>query len=123
MEKPDATFYNKRPWPFAQLTTEATVSLDGTALPPGRYALVFHPNGPTNEGMSLEVRSVAADFLEPGNAMAPAPEGKTVLRVPARFETVPDSAPALAIALVPGKGTTSLTVRYGDRRLVKELRQ
>ncbi len=122
MEKPDDTFYNKRPWPFAQLTTEATVSLDGTALPPGRYALVFHPNGPTNEGMSLEVRSVAADFLEPGNAMAPAPEGKTVLRVPARFETVPDSAAALAIALVPAKGGTSLTVRYGDRRLVKELR-
>jgi len=65
---------------------------------------------------------VDADFLEPGNAMAPAPEGKTVLRVPARFETVADTAPALAIALDPGKGVTSLTVRYGDRRLVKELK-
>jgi hypothetical protein len=54
--------------------------------------------------------------------MAPAPEGKTVLRVPARFETVADTAPALAIALDPGKGVTSLTVRYGDRRLVKELK-
>ncbi|PYQ16996.1 MAG: hypothetical protein DMF79_17980, partial [Acidobacteria bacterium] len=67
-------------------------------------------------------RVVAADFLEPGNAMAAAPEGKTLLRVPARFETVADTAPALAITLATGKGVTSLTVRYGDRRLVKELR-
>ena len=122
MEKAGDTFYNKRLWPFAQLTTETTVSLEGTPIPPGRYALLFHPNGPTNQGMSLEVRAVDADFLEPGNAMAPAPEGKTVLRVPARFETVADTAPALAIALDPGKGVTSLTVRYGDRRLVKELK-
>ena len=122
MEKAGDTFYNKRLWPFAQLTTETTVSLEGTPIPPGRYALLFHPNGPTNEGMSLEVRVVADDFLEPGNAMAAAPEGKTLLRVPARFETVADTAPALAITLATGKGVTSLTVRYGDRRLVKELR-
>lgn len=122
MEKAGETFYNRRLWPFAQLTLETTVSLEGTPIPPGRYALLFHPNGPTNQGMSLEVRQVAADFLEPGNAMAPAPEGKTMLRVPARFETVAETAPALAIALTPGKGVTSLTVRYGDRRLVKELK-
>jgi len=122
MERPGDSFYNRRLWPFAQLTTEAAVSLDGTKIPPGRYALVFHPNTPDDQGMSLEVRKIGADFLQPGNVMTPAPEGETVLRVPVRFETVPDTAPALAIALARGKEATALTVRYGDRRLVKELR-
>ena len=123
MESPGDSFYNRRPWPFAQLAAEAPFSLDGTAVPAGRYALVFHPNSPDDKGMSLEVRRVAADFLEAGNVMAPAPEGEAVLRVPVRFETVTDSAPALRIDLRPSPEGASLAIAYGTRRLVKELRR
>jgi len=123
MEKAADGFYNKRAWPFARLETKSASTIDGKSLPPGNYALLFHPNTLENAGMSLEVRRIAeGEFLQPGNVMTPAPEGETMLRIPVRFETVPDTAPALAIGLLPGKNATSLTVRYGDRRLVKELR-
>jgi hypothetical protein len=123
MEKAVDGFYNRRVWPFARLETKSAATIDEKRLPAGNYALLFHPNTPENAGMSLEVRKIAGgEFFEPGNVMTLAPEGETMLRTPVRFETVPDTAPALAIELLPGKDATSLTVRYGDRRLVKELR-
>jgi hypothetical protein len=123
MEKAADGFYNKRAWPFARLETKRAATIDGKRLPAGNYALLFHPNTLENAGMSLEVRKIAGgEFLQPGNVMTPAPEGEPMLRVPVSFETVPDTAPALAIELLPGKNATALTVRYGDRRLVKELR-
>ncbi len=122
MERAADGFYNKRAWPFARLETKGAATIDGKRLPAGNYALLFHPNTLENAGMSFEVRKIAVgEFLEPGNVMTLAPEGETMLRAPVRFETVPDTAPALAIELLPGKDATTLTVRYGDRRLVKEL--
>lgn len=123
MEKAEDGFYNRRTWPFARLETKSAATIEGKRLPAGNYALLFHPNTADDKGMSLEVRKIAGgEFLQPGNVMTPAPEGETMLRTPVRFETVPETAPALAIELRPGKDATSLTVRYGDRRLVKELR-
>lgn len=123
MEKAADGFYNRRAWPFARLETKSAATIDGKRLPAGNYALLFHPNTQENAGMSLEVRKIAAgEFLQPGNVMTLAPEGDPILRIPVSFETVPETAPALAIQLLPGKEATSLTVRYGDRRLVKELR-
>ena len=123
MEKAADGFYNKRAWPFARLETKGAFTIDGKRVPAGNYALLFHPNTLENAGMSLEVRKIASgEFLQPGNVMTLAPEGETMLRAPVTFETVPGTAPALAIELLPGKDATSLTVRYGDRRLVKELR-
>jgi len=109
---------------FAErLETKGAFTIDGKRVPAGNYALLFHPNTLENAGMSLEIRNIAGEeFLQPGNVMTPAPDGETMLRVPVSFETVPGTAPALAIELLPGKDATSLTVRYGDRRLVKELR-
>lgn len=123
MEQAGDSFYNRRAWPFARLETRASASLDGTRFPAGNYALLFHPNTAAGQGMTLEVRRFAGDeFLQAGNVMTPVPEGETILKTPIRFETVPETVGALAIEVTPGTGGTVLTVRYGDRKLVRELR-
>ena len=122
MEKGGDSFYAKRTWPFARMETKVAVTIEGTTLPPGNYALVFHPNTPDDKGMSLEVRKIAVEeFLVAGNVMTKAPEGETVARGPAVFETVKETAPALTVALLPGSEGASCVIRYGDRRLVKAL--
>ena len=122
MESAGDSFYNKRTWAFAHLETKVPLTLYGAAIPAGNYALVFHPNSTENKGMSLEVRKIAvAEFLEPGNAMTRTPEGETVWKAPIRFQTATDVAPALKVELgEPANGKLSLTVRYGNRTLVKE---
>ena len=122
MEKGGESFYAKRTWPFARMETTVSVTLEGTKLPPGNYALVFHPNTPDNQGMSLEVRKIAVEeFLVAGNVMTKTPEGKTAATSTAAFETVGETVPALLIELLPATGRASLLIRYGDRRLVKTL--
>ena len=122
MEKGGESFYAKRTWPFARMETSVPVTLEATKLPPGNYALVFHPNTPDNKGMSLEVRKIVVEeFLVPGNVMTKTPEGETLSRGPALFETVAETAPALALELQPMATGASLVIRYGDRKLVKPL--
>ena len=121
MEAGGESFYAKRTWPFARLTTDVPLALEGTKVPPGNYALVFHPNTPDHQGMSLEVRRIEGEeFLQPGNVMTRTPEGETLLRVPIRFETTPETEPSLKIDL-ESKKRLALVVRYGNRRLVEEL--
>ena len=77
MEKGGESFYAKRTWPFARMETRVPVTLEATTLPPGNYALVFHPNTPDNKGMSLEVRKIPVDeFLVPGNVLTKTPGGR-----------------------------------------------
>jgi hypothetical protein len=123
MERPGDSFYNKRAWPFARLSTAAPLELEGTRIPAGNYALVLHPNTPENRGLHLELRRIqVAEFLEPGNALTPAPEGETLWRGPIRFERDERVAPALELELLPAPEAVSLLIRYGDRRLTKTLR-
>jgi hypothetical protein len=123
MERPGDGFYNKRTWPFARLETRVSVTLESTKIPAGNYALVFHPNGPDNQGMALEVRKIeVAEFLQAGNAMTPTPAGETIHRAPVRFETTTTTVPALKIDLAPQKGALSLRVQYGDRVLTRDLK-
>ena len=122
MERGGDSFYAKRTWPFARMETKVPVTLEGTTLPPGNYALVFHPNTADNKGMSLEVRKILVEeFLVPGNVMTKTPEGETMSRSAASFETVAETVPALALDLKAGGQGASLVIRYGDRRLTKEL--
>lgn len=124
MQMPGDSFYNKRSWPFARLEAANGFTLDGTQVPAGNYALVFHPNTPDNAGMSLELRKVeVAEFLQPGNAMTPTPEGTTVLKAPVRFDLATSTAPALKLEFAPDKDGTKLRVHYGDRLLIKDLKQ
>jgi hypothetical protein len=122
MEAGDDSFYAKRTWPFARLETPVSLTLDGTRLAPGNYALVFHPQAADKKGMSLEVRKIAvAEFLEPGNAMTRTPEGETLSMTAIQFERVKDVAPALGIDLARVEGGASLVIRYGDRQLTRTL--
>jgi hypothetical protein len=122
MEKPGEGFYNKRTWPFARLETTRAVSIGGTSVPAGNYAMVFVPNTTEDKGMSIELRKLSvAEFLQPGNVMTPTPEGPTVWHEAARFERTETTEPALKIDLAPHMAGTKLVVRYGDRRLVRDL--
>lgn len=122
MEKGGESFYAKRTWPFARMETKVPVTLEATTFPPGNYALVFHPNTADNKGMSLEVRKILVDeFLVPGNVMTKTPDGETLARSTASFETVAETTPALALDLKPGARGASLVIRYGDRQLAKDL--
>jgi hypothetical protein len=122
MERGGDSFYAKRTWPFARMETTRPVVVEGTRVPAGNYALVFHPNPPDNGGMSLEVRRiVVAEFLEPGNVMTRTPEGETVARFGIQFETGAETLPALSVELSPTPAGVRLVIRYGDRRLVREL--
>jgi hypothetical protein len=122
MEKPGEGFYNKRTWPFARLETTRAISIAGTSVPAGNYAIVFVPNTADDKGMSVELRKLTVpEFLQPGNVMTPTPEGPTVWQEPARFERTETTEPALKIDLAPHMAGTKLVVRYGDRRLVRDL--
>jgi len=122
MEKPGEGFYNKRTWPFARLETSRAISIGGTSVPAGNYAMVFVPNTTEDKGMSIELRKLSVpEFLQPGNVMTPTPEGPTVFHEAARFERTDTTEPALKIDLAPHMAGTKLVVRYGDRRLVRDL--
>jgi hypothetical protein len=117
MERPEAGFYNRRSWPFARMKTEKTLKIGDRQLPAGNYALVFHPNTPDDQGMTLEVRKIApGEFLQNGNVMTRTPEGETIWRAPVSFETGGTTVPALEIGLTRGPGDLRLDVRYGNRR-------
>ena len=117
MERPGEGFYNRRSWPFARMETTRALRIADTALPAGNYALVFHPNTPEDEGMSLEVRKIApGEFLQNGNVMTRTPEGETVWQAPVTFESGASTLPALEIGLTPDSPGLRLDVRYGDRR-------
>jgi hypothetical protein len=123
MERPGDGFYNRRAWPFARLETHKPLTLEGTTLPPGNYALLFHPATLEEKTMSLEVRRIATgEFLEPGNVMTKAPEGETLWRAPVPFDTAAGISPALKIEVLPGKASFQLKVQYGDRWTTKEFR-
>lgn len=123
MERPGNGYYNRRAWPFARLETARPLALEGTSLPPGNYALLFHPNTPDRQGMSLEVRKIASgEFLEPGNVMTPVPDGETIWRGPVRFDTAAPTASALRIEMLPAERGFQLKVQYGDRWTTREFR-
>ena len=86
-------------------------------LAPGNYALVFHPNTPDDEGMSLEVRKIPpGEFLKPGNVMTQTPEGETLWRGPIAFDVEGETVPALQVKLLQADGGVTVDVRYGNRR-------
>jgi len=121
MEKGGASFYTKRTWPFARLQSEVPLKLDGTKIAPGNYALVFHPNT-EGKGMALEVVKIEVpEFLQPGNAFTPTPPGDSVYKQPISFQTEEGKTSPLDVGLSSEKERLSLTIRYGDRKLVKEL--
>jgi hypothetical protein len=117
MEKGGSTIPEaKRNWLLARIITEAPFTLEGTKVPVGNYALALWPNL-DGKGLSLELRRVDMRLVLEPNAFAPAPNGETVYKGPARFETTTETAPRLNAKLVGGDKAVTLEVRYGNRRL------
>jgi len=111
----------KRAWAFARLSTSWFLGVDGALLPPGRYVLVL--TAKTGDlPMTLELRrgdgrEIFADL----NTMATPAGGETVCKSPASFVAGKDPVPALDITLAGWGDGIVLTVRYGNRKLTKEL--
>jgi len=110
----------KRNWVVARVVLDdRPLTLEGTRLAVGNYALALWPNL-DGKGMAIEMRRVDMRELYPDvNAIAPAPKGETIYKGPAKFEAGQPLASRFDIAVAsddPAKVT--LTILYGDRRLV-----
>lgn len=115
---PEAT----RNWVVARVMVETRpFTLGGVKMAVGSYAFTLWPNL-DGKGMAVEMRRVdMRDVFPDVNAIAPAPRGETIYKGPAPFETVSPLAPRFDATLAEEGGTVTLTVRYGDRRLLVPL--
>jgi hypothetical protein len=123
MEKGTATVPEaRRNWVIARvILDQRPLTLGGARLPVGNYALAWWPNL-DGKGMAIEMRRVdMRDVFPDVNAIAPAPRGETIYKGPAKFETVSPLAQRFEATLAEEAGTVTLTIRYGDRRLLVPL--
>jgi hypothetical protein len=110
----------QRAWAFARFSTSANFAMDGQAISAGRYVLVLNPKTGSLP-MTFEVRRGAGRelFADP-NALAPPAGGETVYKSPAAF-VASEPVPALDVTLAGWSDGVVLTIRYGNRKLTKEL--
>jgi hypothetical protein len=123
MEKGTTTIPEaRRNWVIARVVLDQRpLTLEKARLPVGNYALAWWPNL-DGKGMAIEMRRVdMRDVFPDVNAIAPAPRGETIYKGPARFETTSPLAPRFDATLGEEGGTVTLTIRYGDRRLLLPL--
>ena len=112
----------RRNWVIARVTLDQRpLRIHGQVMPVGTYALAWWPNL-DGKGMAIEMRRVDMREVLPNvNAIAPAPKGETIYKGPAKFEIVSPLAPRFDATLGEEGGTVTLTIRYGDRRLLVPL--
>jgi len=111
----------QRAWAFARFSTSANFAMDGKVIPVGRYVLVLTPKTGSLP-MTLEVRGGPGRelFADP-NAMTPPEGGEMVYKAPVTFMPSPEPVPALDLTLAGWSDGVVLTIRYGNRKLTKEL--
>jgi hypothetical protein len=113
------TYYGERTWPFAQLDTKIPLTLEGSKLTPGQYALIIVP-GEEAKPMTLSVvQFEGATFVKPGNVFSPAPHGNAVYKKDVTFSTVDALLDHMKIDLLSTGQGFDLMVNYGNRRLTK----
>ena len=120
MEKGSSTIPEaKRNWVIARvILNDRPLTLGSSRVAVGNYGLVLWPNL-DGKGMALEMRRIDMREVYPDvNAIAPAPRGETVFKGPVTFETGSPLAERFDIATAADAGKVTLTVSYGDRRLV-----
>jgi hypothetical protein len=109
----------QRSWAFARLVAGSYFAIDGKTVPPGRYALTLNPKT-GSLAMTLELRRAdARDFLV--DPTAPPPAGESVYKAPVEFATTHDPVPTLDLTLAAWRDGATLTIRYGNRKLTKDL--
>jgi len=116
---PEAT----RNWVVVRVVLDdRPLTLGTSRLAVGNYGLVLWPNL-DGKGMAIEMRQIDMREVYPNiNAVAPAPRGETIYKELVKFETGQPPAPRFDVQVAsddPAKVT--LTIRYGDRRLVLNL--
>ena len=111
----------QRSWAFARLATSFYFAIDGKVIPPGRYVLALNPRT-GGLPMTLELRRAdGREIFADVTAMAPPPGGETAYKSPAVFATGAEPVPALDVTLTGWKDGATLTIRYGNRKLAKDL--
>jgi hypothetical protein len=121
MESGAPTAAGLRSWAFARLATSSYFAMDGKVIPPGRYVLVLTPKAGSLP-MTLEVRrGPGRELFADPTAMAPPEGGETVYKAPVAFGPSPEPVPGLDLTLTGWSDGVSLTIRYGNRKLTKDL--
>jgi hypothetical protein len=111
----------QRSWAFARLDARWYFAIDGRIVPPGQYALTLNPKMGSLP-MTLELRQTdSRDFFADPTAMPPPPVGESVYKSPAVFATTSDPVPVLDVTLARWRDGVTLTIRYGNRKLTKDL--
>jgi len=111
----------QRSWAFARISTSSYFAIDGKMIPPGRYVLVLNPKAGSLP-MTLELRrGPGRELFADPTAMAPPEGGETVYKAPVSFVPSDEPVPALDLTLAGWSDGVVLTIRYGNRKLAKEL--
>jgi hypothetical protein len=110
-----------RSWAFARLVVSSYYAFDGVRLEPGHYAMVLNPKTGSLP-MTLELRRIGGgEFLAEVPERAAAPPGATVYKRPVTFGTGAEPTPSLDLTIASWDRGSVVTVRYGNRKLAKEL--
>ncbi len=121
MESGGTALKGRRSWAFARLATSSYFAIDGKVIPPGHYVLALNPKTGSLP-MTLEVRQGdGREIFADVTAMAPPPGGETVYKAPAVFAIGAEPVPALDLTLTGWNDGATLTIRYGNRKLTKDL--
>jgi hypothetical protein len=121
MESGGSDGERQRSWAFARLDAGWYFAIDGRMVPPGHYALTLNPKTGSLP-MTLELRRAdGSDFLGDPTTMPSPPAGESVYKAPAVFAATNDPVPVLDLTLARGGGGVTLTIRYGNRKLTKDL--
>jgi hypothetical protein len=107
----------QRNWGVLRLVNEDALTIEKTRLRAGNYGVALWPSKDA-QGLTFEIREIDMRRVYAPDAFAPLPEGKTMWKGPAKFETVPDTAERFTVSLAEEAGKVNVTIRYGNRRAV-----
>lgn len=113
------SYYGERTWPFAQMDTKVSLTVDGTKLAPGQYALVITPGSDAKSMTFSVVRFEGPTFLKPGNVFSPTPKGASLVSKDAEFATVEALTDHMNIETQKTKDGFTMIVNYGNRKFTK----
>ena len=107
----------RRNWLVLRFVNDGPLKIGETSLRASNYGVALWPNagGP---GLTFEIRQVDMRLVYAPDPFAPIPEGKTMWKGPASFETVSDTAERMSVSLAEDAGKVKVTIRYGNRRSV-----
>jgi hypothetical protein len=107
----------QRNWGVLRLVNDGALTIEKTRLRAGNYGVALWPSK-DGQGLSFEIREIDMRLVYAPDPFAPLPDGKTMWKGPANFETVSDTAERFVASLAEDAGKVNVTIRYGNRRAV-----